>query len=117
MAGALDGLRVVDLTRVVAGPLCAHVLGDPGADAAKVARRGDGDGLRAPGPPFVKAARTAPVSSRSTATSAPSRSTSPGPRARPSGSARSRAPAADMFTGFAGMEAAEIAAARAAGSA
>lgn len=53
MAGALEGLRVVDLTRVVAGPLCAQMLGDLGAEIAKVERRGDGDDLRALGPPFV----------------------------------------------------------------
>lgn len=53
MAGALEGLRVVDLTRVVAGPLCAQMLGDLGAEVAKVERRGDGDDLRALGPPFV----------------------------------------------------------------
>jgi crotonobetainyl-CoA:carnitine CoA-transferase CaiB-like acyl-CoA transferase len=54
MAGALDGLRVIDLTRVVAGPLCAQMMGDLGADVAKVERRGDGDDLRALGPPFVQ---------------------------------------------------------------
>ena len=53
MPAALDGLRVIDLTRVVAGPLCAQMLGDLGADVAKVERRGDGDDLRALGPPFV----------------------------------------------------------------
>ena len=52
-SGALDGVRVVDLTRVVAGPLCAQMLGDLGADIAKVERQGIGDDLRALGPPFV----------------------------------------------------------------
>ena len=64
MAGALDGLRVIDLTRVVAGPLCAQMMGDLGADIAKIERRGHGDDLRALGPPFVEGARTAPISSR-----------------------------------------------------
>jgi len=53
MAGALDGVRVVDMTRVVAGPLCAQTLGDLGAEVVKVERRGDGDDLRALGPPFI----------------------------------------------------------------
>ncbi len=53
MAGPLAGLRVIDLTRVVAGPLCAQTLGDLSADVVKVERRGDGDDLRALGPPFV----------------------------------------------------------------
>jgi len=52
MTAALDGLRVVDMTRVVAGPLCAQTLGDLGADVVKVERR-EGDDLRHLGPPFV----------------------------------------------------------------
>jgi crotonobetainyl-CoA:carnitine CoA-transferase CaiB-like acyl-CoA transferase len=53
MASALDGITVLDLTRVVAGPLAAMTLGDLGADVIKIERRGDGDDLRALGPPFV----------------------------------------------------------------
>lgn len=51
--GALDGLRVVDLTRVLAGPFCAMLLGDMGADIIKVEQPGRGDDTRAWGPPFV----------------------------------------------------------------
>ena len=51
--GALAGLRVVDLTRILAGPLCAMWLGDMGADVIKVERPGRGDDTRAWGPPFV----------------------------------------------------------------
>lgn len=54
MAGALDGVRVIDMTRVVAGPLCTQIMGDLGAEIAKVERRGHGDDLRALGPPFVE---------------------------------------------------------------
>jgi crotonobetainyl-CoA:carnitine CoA-transferase CaiB-like acyl-CoA transferase len=50
---ALTGLRVIDLTRVVAGPLCAQMLGDLGAEIVKLERQGNGDDLRALGPPFV----------------------------------------------------------------
>ena len=51
---ALDGLRVLDLTRVLAGPLSAMFLGDLGADVLKVERPGRGDDTRAWGPPFAE---------------------------------------------------------------
>lgn len=51
--GALDGIRVIDLTRVLAGPFCAMLLGDMGADVIKVEQPGRGDDTRAWGPPFV----------------------------------------------------------------
>ena len=51
--GALAGLRVVDLTRILAGPLCTQMLGDMGADVIKVEPPGAGDDTRTWGPPFV----------------------------------------------------------------
>ncbi|RKQ85209.1 crotonobetainyl-CoA:carnitine CoA-transferase CaiB-like acyl-CoA transferase [Mycolicibacterium mucogenicum 261Sha1.1M5] len=50
--GSLDGLRVVDLSRVLAGPLCTQILGDHGAEIIKVEPPA-GDDTRRWGPPFV----------------------------------------------------------------
>jgi succinate---hydroxymethylglutarate CoA-transferase len=52
-AGALAGLRVLDLTRILAGPLCTMMLGDMGADVIKVEPVGSGDDTRTWGPPFA----------------------------------------------------------------
>src|SRR3970282_2456347 len=51
--GALEGLRVLDLTRILAGPVCTMMLGDMGADVIKVEPPGAGDDTRTWGPPFV----------------------------------------------------------------
>jgi crotonobetainyl-CoA:carnitine CoA-transferase CaiB-like acyl-CoA transferase len=48
----LDGVRVLDLSRVLAGPYCTMILGDLGADVLKVERPGSGDETRTWGPPF-----------------------------------------------------------------
>ncbi|SDE29457.1 Crotonobetainyl-CoA:carnitine CoA-transferase CaiB [Rhodospira trueperi] len=52
-AGPLAGVRVLDLSRVLAGPFCTQLLGDLGADIVKVERPGSGDDTRAWGPPFL----------------------------------------------------------------
>lgn len=54
MAGALDGLKVLDLSRVLAGPFAAQMLGDLGADVIKVEKPGKGDDTRNWGPPWTE---------------------------------------------------------------
>jgi crotonobetainyl-CoA:carnitine CoA-transferase CaiB-like acyl-CoA transferase len=49
----LQGIKVVDLTRILAGPYCTQALADAGADVVKVEEREKGDDTRGWGPPFV----------------------------------------------------------------
>ena len=55
--GPLSGLTVFDLTRVLAGPTCAQMLGDMGADVIKIERPGAGDDTRGFAPPFMPGTR------------------------------------------------------------
>ena len=49
----LKGLRILDMSRILAGPTCTQMLGDLGADIIKIERPGAGDDTRKWGPPYV----------------------------------------------------------------
>ncbi|MBI1237700.1 MAG: CoA transferase [Alphaproteobacteria bacterium] len=57
MASALEGIKILDLSRVLAGPIATQILGDLGADIIKIEKPGSGDDTRSWGPPFLKDTR------------------------------------------------------------
>lgn len=61
MQRALSDIRVLDLTRILAGPTCTQLLGDLGADVVKIEKPGAGDDTRQWGPPYVLGKDGAPT--------------------------------------------------------
>jgi len=60
-AASLDGVRVVDLSRILAGPSCTQLLGDLGAEVIKIEKPASGDDTRKWGPPYATAADGRPL--------------------------------------------------------
>jgi crotonobetainyl-CoA:carnitine CoA-transferase CaiB-like acyl-CoA transferase len=58
---SLDGVRVVDLSRILAGPSCTQLLGDLGAEVIKIEKPASGDDTRKWGPPYAHAADGTPL--------------------------------------------------------